>query len=161
MSKKEASSGGPPGGLSGCFSLSEFPYWSAEGSFRMPESGRVLVRPRGPERGSNQNSKETWKTRPENLNKAPQKSKSVEETFKGTGLRLSVQSSDRRSLAAQEVSGAEWGRAAFRSGRERRFRPEQARRLCPDEAKKLGTGVPRRLVWMTSGDPRNELICYE
>lgn len=64
-----------------------------------------------------------------------------------------MQSSDGRSLAAQEVSGAEWGRAAFRSGRERR--------LCPDEAKRLGTGVPRRLVWVTSGDPRNELICYE
>lgn len=32
---------------------------------------------------------------------------------------------------------------------------------CAQMRQRLGTGVPRRLVWVTSGDPRNELICYE
>lgn len=40
------------------------------------------------------------------MNKAPRRSKSVEKLLKEQGLRLSVQSSGRRSLAAQEVSGA-------------------------------------------------------
>lgn len=46
------------------------------------------MKPRGSERGSNQNSQETWKTHPENLNKAPLRGKSVEETFKGTGAEV-------------------------------------------------------------------------
>lgn len=29
------------------------------------------------------------------------------------------------------------------------------------DSRRIGTGVPRRLVWMMSGDPRNELMCYE
>lgn len=29
------------------------------------------------------------------------------------------------------------------------------------DSRRIGTGVPRRLVWMMSEDPRNELICYE
>lgn len=56
-------------------------------------------------------------------------------------LSLNVQSNNGQSLVCPEVSGAEWGRAALRSGRER-FRPEQAQRQ--DKSRRVGTGVSRR-----------------
>lgn len=35
-----------------------------------------------------------------------------------------------------------------------------SQRLCID-SRRISAGVPRRLVWMMSGDPRNDLICYK
>lgn len=76
-------------------------------------------------------------------------------------LRLKVQIRDRRSLVSP---GECWG--AECQGRFQKWKGKvvQARagfqRLCLD-SRRIGTGVLRRLVWMMSGNPRDEFICYE
>lgn len=71
LSKKEASSGGPPGGLSGYLSLPEFPYWSIEGSIRMPESGEGVSETQGFREGVQSELQGDLEDSPRNFEQSP------------------------------------------------------------------------------------------
>lgn len=82
LSKKETSSGGSQGGLSGYLSLSECPTGAQREASGCQEVEEGVSETQGFRERPSQNSKETWKTRPENLNKAPWRGKAAEETFR-------------------------------------------------------------------------------